>query len=226
MPSLGLLTAVRAANSHHLPGKEHRVRRSRSLIAGSALLCAGAATAADLPTRRPAPVPSAAVSQTRVTSYAFVSELRLGGFAHDPFSPESGSGDVNIEILSGRFFESQDPILKFILPSHAHLGTTLNTGGDTSHVYAGLTWQLDVTPALFFESTFGGAIHDGDTGRAPVAGRNALGCSPLFRESASLGYRVTSNWTVMGTVEHLSNAGLCRQNRGLTNFGARLGYSF
>jgi len=213
--------------SVHLHGKEPCVRRSRSLIVASALLCAGtASTAADLPTRRPAPLPGAATSQTRVTSYSFISEVRLGGFAHDPYSPESGSGDVNIEILSGRFFEPQDPILKFILPSHAHVGTTLNTGGSTSHVYAGLTWQYDVTQALFFESSFGGALHDGDTGRVPVAGRNALGCSPLFRESASLGYRVTSNWTVMGTVEHLSNAGLCRQNRGLTNFGARVGYTF
>jgi hypothetical protein len=30
----------------------------------------------------------------------------------------------------------------------------------------------------------------------------------------------------MGTVEHASNAGLCTFNRGLTNFGARLGYTF
>ena len=30
----------------------------------------------------------------------------------------------------------------------------------------------------------------------------------------------------MGTVEHMSNAGLCDRNRGLTNFGARVGYAF
>ena len=30
----------------------------------------------------------------------------------------------------------------------------------------------------------------------------------------------------MATIEHLSNAGACGQNRGLTNVGARLGYSF
>jgi hypothetical protein len=48
----------------------------------------------------------------------------------------------------------------------------------------------------------------------------------MFRESASLGYRITSNVSVMGTVEHISNAGLCDQNRGLTNVGLRLGYRF
>ena len=30
----------------------------------------------------------------------------------------------------------------------------------------------------------------------------------------------------MGTVEHYSNAGVCDRNRGLTNVGIRLGYSF
>ena len=31
---------------------------------------------------------------------------------------------------------------------------------------------------------------------------------------------------MMATVEHMSNAGLCAKNRGLTNFGARIGYRF
>ena len=30
----------------------------------------------------------------------------------------------------------------------------------------------------------------------------------------------------MLTVEHTSNAGACKQNRGLTNVGMRLGYAF
>ena len=30
----------------------------------------------------------------------------------------------------------------------------------------------------------------------------------------------------MATVEHLSNAGLCANNRGLTNVGLRVGYTF
>jgi hypothetical protein len=84
---------------------------------------------------------------------------------------------------------------------------------------------LDVTPSVFVEGSFGGAVHDGENN--PVERhRNALGCTVLFRESGSLGIRVTKDWSVMATVEHLSNAGLCSNNRGLTNVGVRVGYSF
>ena len=81
----------------------------------------------------------------------------------------------------------------------------------------------------FVEASFGGAVHNGNTqsnlALIPVD-RSALGCSPLFRESGSVGYRLSQNWSVMATIEHLSNAGICSQNRGLTNVGARLGYTF
>ena len=40
------------------------------------------------------------------------------------------------------------------------------------------------------------------------------------------GYRLTPNWNVLATVEHMSNAGFCDENRGLTNAGARIGYAF
>jgi len=41
-----------------------------------------------------------------------------------------------------------------------------------------------------------------------------------------LGYRLTTHWQVMASIEHNSNAGLCDRNRGLTNGGLRLGYRF
>jgi hypothetical protein len=47
-----------------------------------------------------------------------------------------------------------------------------------------------------------------------------------FEKSASLGYRRTEHWSVMATIEHSSNAGLCGTNRGLTNGGARIGLHF
>jgi hypothetical protein len=107
-----------------------------------------------------------------------------------------------------------------------HIGGSLNFDDKTSFAYAGLTWTVDITPRFFIEGSFGGAIHNGSTGRVVPVDRNALGCSPLFRESGSVGVRLSANWSVMATVEHLSNAGLCSQNRGLTNIGARLGYTF
>lgn len=151
-------------------------------------------------------------------------EVRGGVFAHDPWSPEKGSADLNVEALTPRLF-STGSAWDVLIP-RAHVGGTINFNGKTSHSYAGLTWTYDLTQQLFVEASFGGALHNGKTDRIVPVNHNALGCSPLFRESASIGYRFTPAWSVMATVEHLSNAGLCSNNRGLTNAGVRLGYSF
>ena len=173
------------------------------LITG--LVLAVGALAAD-----PAPIP-------------LVSELRLGALAHDPWSPERGSADITGEILFRRpAFERVTPAFLPLLS----LGGTLSTAGKTSHLHAGLTWTFDLTPKVFIEAGIGGAIHDGDTRRHAAPDRSALGCTVLFRENAGIGYRITRNWSLIGTVEHLSNSGLCRKNRGLTNVGAMIGYTF
>jgi lipid A 3-O-deacylase len=155
----------------------------------------------------------------------FVSEVRLGGFAHDPSSPESGSVDLNGEVLFAKPATSENPIVNALIP-RPHVGATVNFAGKTSQAYAGATWDYDITDRIFAEASFGGSVNDGKTGNIVPPGFNKVGCNALFRESASLGYRVTEHWSVMGTVEHSSNAGLCPQNRGLTNVGARIGYSF
>ncbi|WP_353181758.1 acyloxyacyl hydrolase [Bosea sp. (in: a-proteobacteria)] len=154
-----------------------------------------------------------------------ISELRGGLLAHNPAGRESGSADANLEVLFVKPFEAADPALAFLVP-RLHLGTTLNTAGDTSAVYAGFTWTYDFTDKLFAEVSAGAGFHNGQTGHLVPSDRIALGCSPLFRESASLGYRISRNWSVMATVEHMSNAGLCRSNPGITNYGLRVGYVF
>jgi hypothetical protein len=154
----------------------------------------------------------------------FISEIRIGGTALDPTSPESGSGSLTGEILSVRPFMASDPTMNLFIP-RLHVGGSLNLDGKTSFGYAGLTWTFDITPAVFIEGSFGGAVHDGETD--PIEPyRDALGCHALFRESGSIGLRMSPNWSVMATVEHLSNAGLCSNNRGLTNVGVRVGYTF
>ena len=71
------------------------------------------------------------------------------------------------------------------------------------------------------ELTFGGSLHDG-----PNAGEgSAFGCPLNFRESASIGIAVTERWRLYGTIAHMSNAGLCARNSGLTSAGVRLGYA-
>ncbi len=159
-----------------------------------------------------------------VASGSFISEVRLGAQAHDPWSPEKGSVDLTGTVLFPKPFRLEGGW--DILVPRPHIGGALNFSGDTSHAHVGLTWTFDITQRLFVEASFGGAIHNGETGRAVPAGKSALGCSPLFRESAGIGFRIDQNWSVIAQVEHLSNAGLCRQNRGLTNVGAQLGYRF
>jgi hypothetical protein len=158
-------------------------------------------------------------------SWRVLDEVRGGVYGHavDDGAPEEGSIDLNLELLTSRLAGST----AWYVP-RLHLGGVFNTDDDTSHVYGGFTWNFDLGERFFLEATFGGAVHNGDTGSEQDApdGENALGCSPLFRESLSLGYRLSENWSVMGTVEHLSNADLCDANRGLTNAGGRIGYKF
>ena len=155
------------------------------------------------------------------------SEVRLGGFAHGVGNPERGSADVNAEILTRKVLQLDDPFWNAFVP-RLHLGATINTGGQTSHGYFGLTWTYDVFPRVFVEASFGGSVNNGYTGRESFVpfDHAKLGCPTLFRESASVGYRFTEQWSVMATIEHASNANLCTYNRGMTNVGVRVGYSF
>lgn len=189
----------------------------RIAVLASLLLTAGAAQAADLA----APPQPLAVHQP---AFGFLSEVRLGVFAHDPWSPESGSVDINGEILTVKPFVGSAG-WEWAVPRF-HVGASVNTQGRTSNAYAGLTWTADVTQAIFVEASLGGAVNNGETGLYIPADRNAVGCHASFRESASVGYRLTQQISVMGTIEHFSNAGLCDRNRGVTNLGVRLGYSF
>jgi len=160
-----------------------------------------------------------------VVARSLFSEVRGGVFAHGPGSRESGSVDLNGELLFAKPFQPADPLLAFLIP-RLHIGATINTAGATSQAYAGFTWTYDITPAIFIEGSVGAALHSGETGRFPPIDRLSLGCSPLIRGTGSLGYRFSANWSIMATVEHISNANTCHANQGLTNYGVRLGYSF
>ena len=174
----------------------------------------GFAAAADLGAPAPAPLPP-------MTSDPFVDELRLGAYAHDPWSPEAGSVDLNVEVL---FAKPWGTDAQWWLP-RPHVGATINFDGKTSIAYAGASWQYNITDWAFLEASFGGSINNGDHGNTDPD-MNSLGCSWAFHETASIGFNVTQNWRIMGTVEHSSNAGLCEFNRGLTDAGVRIGYKF
>lgn len=156
-----------------------------------------------------------------VDNAPIIDEVRLGGLAHAPWSPEAGGADLNAEVLFAKPWGTAD---QWWLP-RPHLGTTLNFEGKTSTVYAGVSWQYNISDWGFVEASFGGSLNNGQT-EDYHNDMNPLGCKALFRESASIGYNITAHWRIMATAEHNSNGGLCDYNRGLTNYGLRIGYKF
>jgi len=163
---------------------------------------------------------------------SIVSEVRIGGAVQDPGSAEHNTNNINGEILFAKPLVSLDPFWQAFVPRPT-VGGSYNFGGRTSYAYIGATWSVDLFPQtlgnrVFLEGFFGAGAHNGHTGPKSTTpfGFNSLGCNPLFREAAALGFRLTEHWSIMATVEHMSNAGLCVNNRGLTNFGGKLGYTF
>lgn len=155
----------------------------------------------------------------------WLSELRLGGLAQNIESrvgKHERGADINAEVLfAPAFAPTGDAVQDVLLGFRPHIGATYNFAGTTNKLYAGLTWDAPLSHGFFLEGSLGLAVHDGgldDPGRAHY------GCRVNFRESASIGYDVDANWRVMLMVDHMSNADLCPQNRGLTNAGVRLGY--
>lgn len=162
--------------------------------------------------------------ENRGTPFWSVDEVRFGVFkqAVDD-APGEGGPALNMEVLFGRLPGHYDnSVLNLFLTPRLHLGTTL-AFGKTDEFYWGATWDVKVMGPVFFEATFGGAAHDGPLDEPHHA---SYGCQVNFRESASLGFALSPDWTLMATVDHMSQAGICQPNRGLTNAGLRLGYKW
>ena len=161
----------------------------------------------------------------RGSSYG-VSELRFGILAHNkgPIASSTESGaQVNMEAR----FRSPD-IFKIILEPRPTIGASINTAGDTSFAYAGLTWGGFVWKGLFVEGFFGMAVHDGWLeSNDPDPPRRLLGSRVLFREALEIGYRFLDSHSVSFMIDHYSNAGwIAERNQGNDDFGLRYGYKF
>jgi lipid A 3-O-deacylase len=194
----------------------------RSFAIAIAVLCsATAAGAADLYIDNPAGLKDPVDSGGWVEKY--VSEVRLGGMYHDAgvFGTRKEKGeDVNAEIL----FTSPN-FLASIWAPRPHLGTTINTVGDTSQVYAGLTWSFNLWKSLFLELSEGGSLNNGNLDKRDP-NRKDLGSNVLFRESASLGWKFDDHNSLSIMLDHISNAGLAKYNGGMETVGLRYGYHF
>jgi lipid A 3-O-deacylase len=159
-----------------------------------------------------------------------INEFKVGGLWHDVGflgDHKERGADVNLEML----FNSPD-ILAILGSPRPHIGGDYNTAGQTSDVFAGLTWGISVIQnlfrpgdAIFLTGSLGGAYQDGYIDNAPL-GRKELGSPILFRESAELGYQITPVISVAAILEHISNANLGQHNAGITSAGARFGFKF
>ncbi|MGH1353026.1 MAG: acyloxyacyl hydrolase [Methyloligellaceae bacterium] len=155
-----------------------------------------------------------------------IDEVRVGAFVHN-VEPDNGGTeegtDINLEMLFGKpSWSHPNKIINHFIRPRPHIGGNINTANSTSMFYFGLTWDHKITDKIFFESSFGGAVHDGPLDTPS----DSYGCSLNFRESASLGLLLDKHWSLLITVDHMSNANLCSRNAGLTNAGARFGYKF
>ena len=112
------------------------------LVPCSALVAAAAACLAG------APMASAQPLQDDGAPSPPIDEVRLGVLAHsiDSSNAEDGA-DLNLELLFRRPAGSYgNALLDLALRPRVHLGASVNTAGDTSQVYAGLTWDAPLAP--------------------------------------------------------------------------------
>jgi lipid A 3-O-deacylase len=151
--------------------------------------------------------------------------VELGVLDHDiaiGTSHREPGADVNTEIR----FVSPGWLAPLFAP-RPHLGFEANTSGGNSYGYGGLTWEVPFGSAFFADLGLGGAVHTGpDTVSRTTTDRKGLGTRALFHESVDLGYHLTRHWSFAAYIDHVSNADLGSHNPGITNLGARVGYSF
>ena len=152
-----------------------------------------------------------------------LAEVSIGALMHDegPFSnskEEGYDGHIELRFASPKFLE-------LIWSPEPHIGANINSKGDTSQVFAGLSYEYLLWKGLFVGLSVGGAYHDGETD-SHRTDKKDLGCHLLFRESLTLGWQLTEHHKIAAIFDHISNAKICDHNEGLENIGVRYSYRF
>lgn len=106
---------------------------------------------------------------------------------------------------------------------HPAVGASINTGGDTSKIYAGLRYRYELENGLFFG--LGVAAHNGES-KLVQTDKKALGSTLLFHIPAEIGYRFTEHYAASIYFDHISNGYTQDENEGLDTLGVRIGYRF
>ena len=159
-------------------------------------------------------------------------EVRVGVYAQSCCG--FGSDKEQGAAINGEALFNPPRFLSVLGSPRPLIGATIAFDSDaTSQVYAGVEWKFDVTPRWFVAAGVGSAIHNGEADRFdPVADAARVdstvfyGCRVLFRLAGDVGYRLTDRVSASFHWNHISNAGLCRDNEGLDQIGGRLGLSF
>ncbi|MGE0054573.1 MAG: acyloxyacyl hydrolase [Hyphomicrobium sp.] len=154
----------------------------------------------------------------------FLYAFKFGVLAHDVpdlwsgFSVEDRWVDINFEA------QFKPALMVFGGAIRPVVGASINTNGDTSHLYADARWQIDCD-RLFFGIGLGAAIHDGETG-PPDPNAKWLGSRVLFHIPAEVGIHLDEHNDLSVYFEHTSNAYTMEYNEGLDRIGIRYGYRF
>ena len=166
-------------------------------------------------------------SGTALAQITIMPEVRGGVAVYDVNKPGMSMFDpgqlrnANVELL---FTVPDLNAWTMIGELRPHLGGTVSLSGAESFVYGGLSWTFRV-PVLpvFAEAGLGGALHN-DSLRA---GPPRFGCAALFEGQASVGVEVLPGTSLMATVQHVTDLGMCgKPDNGLTLAGFRMGVRF
>lgn len=166
-------------------------------------------------------------------------ELKFGVLAHDVhfLGGKERGVDLNPEVIFpspvADSWAAQVPdYLRWMVQPRPTIGGEINTDGFTNQAYFGATWTwqlasnvLQPDDGVTFGIFFGPGFNDGDI-IATAPDRKSLGSHVLFREAFELGYRINPVYQISAFIDHVSNAGLAKQNQSINDVGARLGIRF
>jgi len=155
----------------------------------------------------------------------WLSEVKAGVLVHDVGVFGRSEEDTNAIINGEALFNLEGRFWDMIWSPRPNLGFAVNTGGDTSQAYTGLTWDFDLIGNGFGRWSMGAAVHDGALTTNKL-GDKELGSRVLFRFALEFGVRLTEHHNVSIILDHISNGDLKDENEGLDNFGIRYGYRF
>ena len=167
----------------------------------------------------------AVLGQSGARADEIVHEFKFGTLSHDVpglwsgFRREKASVDINIEAQLKPSFALLGGTVR---PA---LGGTINTEGQTSHMYADAKWTFVQPSGIFFTAGIGAAMHDGMWNKSDPHSK-ALGSMALFHIPIEIGYQIDRRNSVSIYFEHTSNGNSQAYNEGLDRIGIRYGYVY